>query len=348
MASGRELTESAGWSLMNPQELEQLTELPMSAVNRRIERALQSDVSLISQMGTYIIGAGGKRLRPRLVLISALAHDYRGDQHTNVAAIIEFIHTATLLHDDVVDSSVMRRGRDTANAVWGNEAAVLVGDFLYSRSFEMMVEVGQMRVMEILSAATNTIAAGEVMQLLNVGEADVTEQRYMEVIKAKTAKLFEASAQLGAVLAGTSPEQEKAMIEYGRHLGIAFQLIDDVLDYTADSDELGKNTGDDLAEGKPTLPLIYALRDGGPQTQKAISAALTRATEFNADGTVPDPTFDLQEIVSMVTNSGAIDRTYELAQLQVDKAIKAIEPLQDSQYKQALISIVESSTQRRF
>lgn len=333
---------------MNSQELDQLTALPMRAVNQRIERALQSDVSLISQMGAYIIGAGGKRLRPRLVLISALAHGYQGDQHSNVAAIIEFIHTATLLHDDVVDSSVMRRGRDTANAVWGNEAAVLVGDFLYSRSFEMMVDVGQMRVMEILSAATNTIAAGEVMQLLNVGEADVTEQRYMDVIKAKTAKLFEASAQLGAVLAGTSPEQEQAMIDYGTHLGIAFQLVDDVLDYTADSQELGKNAGDDLAEGKPTLPLIYAMRDGGPETQKAISAALVSAAEPTLDGSAIDPAFDLPGIVAMVRDSGAIERTYELAQIQVQAAIKAIEPLKDSQYKEALISIAESSTQRRF
>lgn len=332
---------------MNSQQLEQLTALPMQGVNQRIERALQSDVTLISQMGAYIIGAGGKRLRPRLVLISALAHDYQGSQHTNVAAIIEFIHTATLLHDDVVDSSVMRRGRDTANAVWGNEAAVLVGDFLYSRSFEMMVEVGEMRVMEILSAATNTIAAGEVMQLLNVGEADVTEQRYMEVIKAKTAKLFEASAQLGAVLAGTNAKQEQAMADYGTHLGIAFQLIDDVLDYTADSEELGKNAGDDLAEGKPTLPLIYAMRDGGADTRQAISEALVSATQQSADGSSADAAFSLDEIVAMVRASGAIDRTYELAQQQVQAAIVAIEPLKQSQYKDALVSIVESSTQRR-
>lgn len=333
---------------MNSQDLEQLTAVPMQAVNQRIEQALQSDVSLISQMGAYIIGAGGKRLRPRLVLISALAHGYEGDQHANVAAIIEFIHTATLLHDDVVDSSVMRRGRDTANAVWGNEAAVLVGDFLYSRSFEMMVEVGQMRVMEILSAATNTIAAGEVMQLLNVGEADVTEQRYMQVIKAKTAKLFEASTQLGAVLACAGLEQQEAMATYGTHLGIAFQLIDDVLDYTADSEELGKNAGDDLAEGKPTLPLIYAMRDGGPATQKAITAALASATEIIVDGATTEPAFDLQEIIAMVKDSGAIEHTYELAQLQVQAAIKAVEPLHDSQYKSALIAIAESSIQRRF
>ena len=332
--------------VMNITDVEQLTATPMLAVNKRIERALKSDVSLISQMGSYIIGAGGKRLRPRLVLISALAHGYKGDQHTNVAAIIEFIHTATLLHDDVVDSSVMRRGRDTANAVWGNEAAVLVGDFLYSRSFEMMVEVGEMRVMEILSAATNTIAAGEVMQLLNVGEADVTEQRYMDVIQAKTAKLFEASARLGAVLAGTDALQEQAMAAFGSHLGIAFQLIDDVLDYTADSEELGKNAGDDLAEGKPTLPLIYAMRDGDEKTKTAIRSALITATKLSADDTKSE--IDLAGIVAMVKNSGAIERTIKLAAAQVELAKEAVASLADSEYKDALVSIVESSTQRRF
>lgn len=332
--------------VMNITDVEQLTATPMLAVNKRIERALKSDVSLISQMGSYIIGAGGKRLRPRLVLISALAHGYNGDQHTNVAAIIEFIHTATLLHDDVVDSSVMRRGRDTANAVWGNEAAVLVGDFLYSRSFEMMVEVGEMRVMEILSAATNTIAAGEVMQLLNVGEADVTEQRYMDVIQAKTAKLFEASARLGAVLAGTDALQEQAMAAFGSHLGIAFQLIDDVLDYTADSEELGKNAGDDLAEGKPTLPLIYAMRDGDEKTKTAIRSALITATKLSADDTKSE--IDLAGIVAMVKNSGAIERTIKLAAAQVELAKEAVASLADSEYKDALVSIVESSTQRRF
>lgn len=331
---------------MNLKKVEQLTAAPMLAVNKRIERALKSDVSLISQMGSYIIGAGGKRLRPRLVLISALAHGYSGDRHTNVAAIIEFIHTATLLHDDVVDSSVMRRGRDTANAVWGNEAAVLVGDFLYSRSFEMMVEVGEMRVMEILSAATNTIAAGEVMQLLNVGEADVTEQRYMEVIQAKTAKLFEASAQLGAVLAGTDAAQEQAMAAFGSHLGVAFQLIDDVLDYTADSEELGKNAGDDLAEGKPTLPLIYAMRDGDEKTKAAIRNALNSVTRLSTEDTESE--FDLAAIVAMVKNSGAIERTIKLAAEQVELAKEAVAPLASSEYKDALVFIVESSTQRRF
>lgn len=325
------------------QAIERLTDTPMKLVNQRIQRALQSDVVLINQMGSYIIGAGGKRLRPRLVLMSALAHGYDGPHHTNVAAIIEFIHTATLLHDDVVDSSTMRRGQDTANAVWGNEAAVLVGDFLYSRAFEMMVEVGQMRVMEILASATNTIAAGEVMQLLNVGEADVSEERYMEVITSKTAKLFEAATQLGAVLAGTSAEVETAMTNYGAHLGIAFQLIDDVLDYTADSEELGKNAGDDLAEGKQTLPVIYALRTADNATREDLKAVLAAS----AQGETVDPS-RLAAIITMVKGSGAIEQTVAVAKDHVQQAVDALAVLPESEYKSGLIAIVQSSLQRKF
>lgn len=323
------------------QAVEQLTTQPMLLVNQRIERALHSDVLLISQMGSYIIGAGGKRLRPKLVLISALAHGYTGDHHINVAAIIEFIHTATLLHDDVVDSSSMRRGQDTANAVWGNEAAVLVGDFLYSRAFEMMVEVGQMRVMEILSSATNTIAAGEVMQLLNVGEADVSVERYMQVITSKTAKLFEAATQLGAVLAGASKESEQAMVNYGAHLGIAFQLIDDVLDYTADTEELGKNAGDDLAEGKPTLPVIYAMQSGSHEVRELLGKTLVASAAGE-----PVTTTQVEEIVAIVNESGAIEKTVELARSHIDQAIDAAASLPDSDYKNALIAIVQTSLQR--
>ncbi len=329
--------------MSDTQTIEQLTDQPMLLVNQRIERALHSEVVLINQMGSYIIGAGGKRLRPKLVLISALAHGYDGPHHINVAAIIEFIHTATLLHDDVVDSSAMRRGQDTANAVWGNEAAVLVGDFLYSRAFEMMVEVGQMRVMEILSSATNTIAAGEVMQLLNVGEADVSEARYMKVITSKTAKLFEAATQLGAVLAGAGEEVENAMAAYGAHLGIAFQLIDDVLDYTADSEELGKNAGDDLAEGKPTLPVIYALQSADSATREKVSATLAAS----AVGNPVDPAV-LSSIVETVKASGAIEQTIAVAQDHINRAIDALAVLPDTNYKQALIAIVKSSLQRRF
>jgi octaprenyl-diphosphate synthase len=326
---------------MDAPDLHVLTEGEMQLVNRRIATALQSDVALINQMGTYIIGAGGKRLRPKLVLSAASALGYTGSQHINVAAIIEFIHTATLLHDDVVDSSEMRRGKDTANAVWGNEAAVLVGDFLYSRAFEMMVEVGEMRVMEILSSATNTIAAGEVMQLLNIGEPDVDEARYMQVIEAKTAKLFEAAAQLGAVLAGANAEIERATASYGANLGIAFQLVDDVLDYTADSAELGKNAGDDLAEGKPTLPIIYALRDGDADTRSLIRDVLTAPDEEVSADT-------LAQIIAVVRDSGAIENTYALAAKHVQMAVQAIEPLPSTPQKQAMIDVVESSVGRRF
>ncbi len=332
---------------MNATDIDELTREQMHGVNRKIQSALKSDVALINQMGTYIIGAGGKRLRPRLVIIAALAHGYEGSQHINVAAIIEFIHTATLLHDDVVDSSEMRRGRDTANSVWGNEAAVLVGDFLYSRSFEMMVEVGQMRVMEILSAATNTIAAGEVMQLLNVGEPDVTVERYIEVIGAKTAKLFEAAAQLGAVLAGADSQSEKAMVQYGAKLGMAFQLVDDALDYTADSEELGKNAGDDLAEGKPTLPLIYAMQYGDQKTGQVIREALLESVSGEVGDSLTDPR-QLQSIVELVRKSGAIEKTYALAEKQVVEAKHALEALEDSVYKEALINIAELSVNRRF
>ena len=327
--------------LMVVSDLHALTSSEMQLVNQRIAIALQSDVVLINQMGSYIIGAGGKRLRPKLVLSSALALGYTGAQHINVAAIIEFIHTATLLHDDVVDSSEMRRGQDTANAVWGNEAAVLVGDFLYSRAFEMMVEVGEMRVMEILSAATNTIAAGEVMQLLNIGEPDIDEARYMQVIEAKTAKLFEAASQLGAILAGSSAEIEQAMASFGSNLGIAFQLVDDVLDYTADSTELGKNAGDDLAEGKPTLPIIYAMRDGNTETRDLIRQALLSSDQqMSADL--------LARIVGLVRSSGAIENTYAVATKHVQLAVDALAPLPASPHKSAMIEVVKSSVGRRF
>ncbi len=326
---------------MGVSDLHALTSGEMQLVNQRIAVALQSDVVLINQMGSYIIGAGGKRLRPKLVLSSALALGYTGKQHINVAAIIEFIHTATLLHDDVVDSSEMRRGQDTANAVWGNEAAVLVGDFLYSRAFEMMVEVGEMRVMEILSAATNTIAAGEVMQLLNIGEPDIDEARYMQVIEAKTAKLFEAASQLGAILAGSSAEIERAMASFGSNLGIAFQLVDDVLDYTADSTELGKNAGDDLAEGKPTLPIIYAMRDGNTETRDLIRQVLLSADQqLSVDL--------LARVVDLVRGSGAIENTYALATKHVQLAVEALSPLPASPQKSAMIEVVKSSVGRRF
>ena len=328
------MTESAIDELINP---------AMLAVNDKIQASLQSDVVLINQMGAYIIGAGGKRLRPKLVVLSALALGYQGSFHTNIAAVIEFIHTATLLHDDVVDSSSLRRGQQSANDVWGNEAAVLVGDFLYSRSFEMMVEVGQMRVMEILSAATNTIAAGEVMQLMNIGEPDTTEHRYMEVISAKTGKLFEAATRLGAVLANADKTIENSLAEYGAHLGIAFQLIDDVLDYTANANDLGKNAGDDLIEGKPTLPLIYAL-----QTAESADAAVIRKALADAQQTGQLSDEVVQSVVRLVCKSDAIEKTVARAKQHVDIAVNAISCLPASAYKNALTAIATTSVQRRF
>ena len=338
----RKVPESA-LIAMSEEKIDELIAPSMLDVNEKIQTSLHSDVALINQMGNYIIGAGGKRLRPKLVVLSALALGYQGRSHINIAAVIEFIHTATLLHDDVVDSSSLRRGRQTANDVWGNEAAVLVGDFLYSRAFEMMVEVGQMRVMEILSAATNTIAAGEVMQLLNIGEAETSEQRYMNVVSAKTGKLFEAATQLGAVLAASDSQTEEAMAHYGAHLGIAFQLLDDVLDYTANSADLGKNAGDDLAEGKPTLPLIYTL-----QTAKPADAALIRAALSDAERSEQLSAERVESIVSMVCESGATERTVQQAQLQVNKAIACLSGLAPSDYKDALVSIAEGSVGRQF
>ena len=245
----------------------------MAAVDRLIGESLESDVALVSQVSTYIVASGGKRLRPLIVLLAARAFGYSGEHHVRAATIIEFIHTATLLHDDVVDSSSRRRGRDSANTVFGNQASVLVGDFLYSRAFQMMVDIDDMRVMRILADATNTIAAGEVMQLMNVHDPDTTEDAYRQVIYRKTARLFEAGAQLAAVLAGRSEEDEAAMIDYGRNLGTAFQLVDDALDFNASPEELGKNLGDDLAEGKATLPLIYAMREGGDRDRELIRKA---------------------------------------------------------------------------
>jgi len=240
----------------------------MRAVDAVIRQRLSSEVPLIEQIGEYIIGAGGKRLRPVILLLVARAFGYDGHRHHELAAVVEFIHTATLLHDDVVDESELRRGRETANAVFGNAASVLVGDFLYSRAFQMMVDAGSMRIMQILSDATNVIAEGEVLQLLNMHDPDVTIDRYLQVIRYKTAKLFEAAAQLGAVLAGADATLEEAAAEYGRRIGTAFQLIDDMLDYTASAEQMGKNAGDDLREGKPTLPLLHLMEHGTPEQRQ--------------------------------------------------------------------------------
>lgn len=309
----------------------------MRAVDGVIRARLHSEVVLINQLGHYIINSGGKRLRPQLVLLGAQAFGYRGRHHIDLAAIIEFIHTATLLHDDVVDGSELRRGRETANAIWGNEASVLVGDFLYSRSFEMMVDVRSMRVMEILSHATNTIAEGEVMQLLNCHDADTTEERYLNVIHCKTAKLFEAAAQLGAVISGRSEEEERAMAAYGMHLGTAFQLIDDVLDYSASPQEMGKNVGDDLAEGKPTLPLIHAMRAGTPEQAAVIRQAIEHGGREN-----------IAQVTKAIESTGAIAYTARSAQAEAGKAAAALAVIPDTPYRDALYALAEFSVNRTY
>ncbi len=308
----------------------------MRAVDERISEALRSDVALINQISTYIIARGGKRLRPTLVLLSAGAYGYDGRRHVDLAAIIEFIHTATLLHDDVVDSSEMRRGQETANVVWGNEASVLVGDFLYSRAFQLMVDVGSMRALEIFANTTNVIAEGEVLQLLNINEPDTTEAQYLEVIRSKTAKLFEAAARMGPMLLGMPADAESAMATYGAHLGTAFQLVDDMLDYSGASDEIGKNLGDDLAEGKPTLPLIHAMRHGTPGQVTAVREAIKTGGRDNID-----------EILAAVESTGAITYTAQAAEDEAERAAKALRDVPDSQYKDALVALTKIAVQRR-
>jgi octaprenyl-diphosphate synthase len=314
-----------------------LTRPDREAVDREINRRLHSDVALINQLGAHIIHSGGKRLRPLLVILSSRALNYAGDQHIALAAIIEFIHTATLLHDDVVDASEMRRGQSTANALWGNEASVLTGDFLYSRAFEMMVDVGNMRVMEILAKTTNTIAEGEVLQLLNCHDPEVTEERYLQVIHSKTAKLFEAAARLGAVIGDQPPAIEEAMAHYGMHLGTAFQLIDDMLDYTADSKALGKNVGDDLAEGKPTLPLLYALRTGSAAQQHLLRAAIEQGGLER-----------IEEVVAAIESTGANAYTARKAEDEAERAIKALSAIPGSPYHQALLDLARFSIHRTY
>jgi octaprenyl-diphosphate synthase len=307
----------------------------MQATDSLILRRLQSDVVLINQIGAYIVNSGGKRLRPMIVLLTACAFGYTEQKHIDLAAIIEFIHTATLLHDDVVDGSEMRRDRETANAVWGNEASVLVGDFLYSRSFEMMVDVGQMRVMDILSHATNRIAEGEVLQLLNVHNPDATEADYMEVIKRKTATLFEAGARLGAVISAARPEQEQAMSDYGLHLGIAFQLVDDALDYNSSNENIGKNIGDDLAEGKPTLPLIQAIKHADADQRKRLQGIVEH-------GGLDEIDF----VMEMIRASDAIAYTERLARSEAELAKSALQKIPDSPFREALAGLANFSVAR--
>ena len=307
------------------------------AVNRKIVADLQSDVALVNSVSHYIVNSGGKRLRPLLVLLSARACGYQGDRHVLASVIIEFIHTATLLHDDVVDASELRRGQQTANSVFGNEASVLVGDFLYSRSFQLMVQVGHMRIMDILADATNAIAEGEVLQLMNCNDPDTTEQQYMEVIYRKTAKLFEAGTVIGAILAGQTQSVETALAEYGRKLGAAFQLVDDALDYDSSAATLGKNIGDDLAEGKPTLPLIHALRHAPAEDQLLIRKAIE---EGGLD--------DIDQIVAVIKSTGALAYTARRAQECADEAIAALEAVPDSAHKDSLLELARFAVARRY
>lgn len=306
-----------------------------SRVNQLIIQRLSSDVPLVEKIAHYIIESGGKRLRPLLVLLSSQALGYDRDEHLKLAAVIEFLHTATLLHDDVVDTSDLRRGRSTANARWGNAPSVLVGDFLYARAFEMMVELKSLAIMEVLSHATAVIAEGEVMQLTNVKNPDLTEDQYMQVIFKKTAMLFEASAHTGALLAGASPEQEQALSNYGKHLGLAFQLVDDVLDYRGDADTMGKNVGDDLAEGKTTLPLIHAMAHGGEADSKLIRQAIRKG---GLD--------DLARIVAIVETSGALDYTLQRAREEAARAAGCLTGLDAGPHRDALELLTQVAVSR--
>ncbi|MEW9798470.1 octaprenyl diphosphate synthase [Alteromonas sp. CYL-A6] len=322
---------------MDLEQIKVLTQDDMQAVNALIQQQVDSDVALINQLGFYIVNSGGKRLRPLLTVLAARALNITTTDHHTLAAIVEFIHTATLLHDDVVDESTLRRGRETANAIFGNQASVLVGDFLYTRSFQMMVSLNRMRVMAILSEATNQIAEGEVLQLMNCNDPDTTEQRYFDVIYGKTARLFEAATQLAAVLTDQPEHIERAMQDYGKHLGTAFQLADDILDYMADSDDMGKNAGDDLAEGKPTLPLLYAMWHAPSDADRTLIHDAIK----NADGLA-----HLTRIQGIMQDTGALDYTRQRAHEEVQKAIDSLSVLPASDYKDALIALAHLSVER--
>ena len=337
---------SMGFTMQQPQtkpvtdelaDVRALVHDDLLAVNREIQHRMQSKVAMINQLGAYIVNSGGKRLRPIVVLLGSKASGYTGQNHTKLAAIIEFIHTATLLHDDVVDASEMRRGHSTANAIWGNEASVLVGDFLYSRAFEMMVEVNSMSVMEILARTTNMIAEGVIMQLLNCHNPDTTEAHYIQVIRSKTAKLFEAAAQLGAVIAGQDREFQAKMAAYGMHLGTAFQLIDDILDYSRGSSTLGKNIGDDLAEGNPTLPLIHALHKSDESQRRLLRTVIECGGLDRID-----------DVVAAIESTGSIAYTARKAEDEAELARQAIATIPDSPCKQALLDLAHFSVNRDY
>lgn len=323
---------------MNLEQINELTAQDMADVNATILEQLNSEVSLINQLGYYIISGGGKRIRPMIAVLAARAVNYSGKQHVTVAALIEFIHTATLLHDDVVDESDMRRGKATANAAFGNAASVLVGDFIYTRAFQMMTSLGSLRVLALMSEAVNVIAEGEVLQLMNCNDPDITEESYMRVIYSKTARLFEAAAQSSAILASAPQEQEKALQDYGRYIGTAFQLIDDLLDYSADGQTLGKNVGDDLSEGKPTLPLLHAMRNGNPEQSQMIREAIEQGNGRHL----------LESVLETMHQCGSLEWTRQAAENEADKAIAALKALPESPWRSALEALAHMSVQREF
>lgn len=323
---------------MNLDQITELTAQDMAAVNATILEQLNSDVTLINQLGYYIISGGGKRIRPMIAVLAARALGYEGNKHVTVAALIEFIHTATLLHDDVVDESDMRRGKATANAAFGNAASVLVGDFIYTRTFQMMTSLESLRVLALMSEAVNVIAEGEVLQLMNVHDPDISEESYMRVIYSKTARLFEAAAQSSAILSGASAEQEQALQDYGRYLGTAFQLIDDLLDYSADGSTLGKNTGDDLNEGKPTLPLLHAMHNGDDAQRDMIRGAIEQGNGRHL----------LEPVLQAMQQCGSLEYTRKRAEEEADKAIAALQVLPASEHRTALEGLAHLAVQRDF
>lgn len=320
------------------QELRAVVESDFLAVNDFIVDQLYSEVDLVENIGHYIVEAGGKRMRPLLVLLTARACNIASDKHVSMAAVIEFIHTATLLHDDVVDMSTLRRGRPTVNAEWNNPSSVLVGDFIYSRAFQILVKIGDMRIMEVIADTTNKIAEGEVLQLIAKSNPNSSEADYMRVIENKTAILFQAAAQSGAMLAGASSDTEDALKRYGRHLGIAFQLVDDVLDYAGETAELGKNVGDDLAEGKPTLPLIYAMDNSDNTSKELIKQSLLADTLDKQT---------LEDVINIVGSSGALTYTRNLAEQEADAARACLQTLPESEYRSTLASLVDFAVERK-
>ena len=323
---------------MDIKAIQRLISDDMQKVNEKILAQLNSDVALINQLGFYIIHSGGKRIRPMIATLAAKALGYQGEQHITCAAFIEFIHTATLLHDDVVDESELRRGNPTANAEFGNAASVLVGDFIYTRSFQLMTQLNSLKILQVMSEATNVIAEGEVRQLMNVRDPDTTEENYMRVIYSKTARLFEVSTQTAAIVAGANEMQEKALQDYGRYLGTAFQLVDDVLDYSANAAELGKNIGDDLAEGKPTLPLLHAMHSGNAEQAQLIRDTIEQGGNLEA----------LDDILAIMTQYKSLDYAMQRAKEEAQKAVDVIRILPESEYKNALISLAYLSVDRTY